>query len=105
MNLNINDTSFKTTILNSNTLILVNFWAPWCMPCSMTVPIWEEIQHEYSTFLKIVKINTDENPTTAMEYNIRSIPTLLIFKKGKLLTKVTGVVSKSTLVEILHNFL
>nr|YP_009296790.1 thioredoxin [Bangiopsis subsimplex]AOM66133.1 thioredoxin [Bangiopsis subsimplex]ARO90310.1 thioredoxin [Bangiopsis subsimplex] len=101
----VNDCSFKTEIINSDTLVLVSFWAPWCMPCKMLVPIWEDIYKEYSEIIKIIKINTDFNPTTTMEYNIKSIPTLIFFKKGKLLTRITGAIPKSTIIQIIKEFL
>nr|YP_010338437.1 thioredoxin [Rhodaphanes brevistipitata]UNJ18387.1 thioredoxin [Rhodaphanes brevistipitata] len=105
MDFNVDDYSFKKEIGNSNILTIVNFWAPWCRPCNLISPIWTEISHDYNGLLKIIRINTDKNPTTAMEYSIRSIPTILIFRKGELLTKITGAVPKSTIIQTLEQLL
>jgi len=105
MNVEVNDHSFKEEITNCATPVIVNFWAPWCEACYMITPIWEEIAVEYRNIIKIVKINTDENPTVATEYNIRTIPTAIIFSKGKLVDKIIGAVPKSTIVLKFKNLL
>ena len=77
--------------------IVVDFWAPWCGPCRMVAPIVEEISKDFEGKIKVFKLNTDENPTVASQYGIRSIPTLMIFKGGQKVDTVVGAVPKATL--------
>jgi len=93
----VTDSSFQVDVLNSDVPVLVDFWAPWCGPCRMVAPVVEEIAQQYGEQLKVVKLNTDENPLTASKYGIRSIPTLMIFKGGEKVDMVVGAVPKSTL--------
>nr|QVY58208.1 thioredoxin [Eucheuma denticulatum] len=93
----VEDSSFSKEVIHSNLPVLVDFWAPWCGPCRMVAPVVDAIAEEYQDRIKVVKINTDKNPTTATEYGIRSIPTLMIFIKGQRVDTVIGAVPKTTL--------
>jgi thioredoxin 1 len=91
------DFNFDQEVLKSETPVLVDFWAPWCGPCRAIAPIVEELASEYEGKLKVVKLNTDENQDVAIKYGIRSIPTLGIFKDGKVVDAVIGTVPKNHL--------
>ena len=99
MELEVTDINFKGEVLESNLPVLVDFWAPWCRPCFMVAPLVEEIGKEYAGKLKVCKLNVDEAPNTASNYGIMGIPTLAIFKDGRLVDRIVGVVPKSLLEE------
>ncbi|MCZ2202131.1 thioredoxin [Cylindrospermopsis raciborskii] len=103
--LEVTDTSFKQEVIDSDIPVLVDFWAPWCGPCRMVAPVVEEIAIQYAGKLKVVKINTDENPKVAGEYGIRSIPTLIVFKGGDKVGFHVGAVPKSTLSKTVEDIL
>ena len=98
----VTDNSFKVEVLESEVPVLVDFWAPWCGPCRMVAPVVDEIAQQYDGQVKVVKLNTDENPGIASQYGIRSIPTLMIFKDGQRVDMVVGAVPKSTLADTLE---
>jgi len=97
----ISDSSFEAEVLQSKGAVLVDFWAEWCGPCKMIAPILEETAIEYDGKLTIAKLNIDDNPDTAPKYGIRGIPTLLLFKDGKLVATKVGALSKTQLAEFL----
>ncbi|NJK48456.1 thioredoxin [Candidatus Gracilibacteria bacterium] len=101
----VTDASFKDDVLDSDVPVLVDFWAPWCGPCRMVAPVVDEIADQYAGQVKVVKLNTDENPNTASQYGIRSIPTLMIFKGGQRVDMVVGAVPKTTLSNTLEKYL
>lgn len=101
----VTDKTFQQEVLDNDTPVLVDFWAPWCGPCRMVAPVVEEIAVSYEGQLKVVKLNTDENPQTASNYGIRSIPTLIIFKGGQKVETVVGAVPRSTLENTLEKYL
>ncbi len=101
----VTDSTFKESVLESEVLVLVDFWAPWCGPCRMVAPVVDEIAQQYEGQIKVVKLNTDENPATASNYGIRSIPTLMIFKGGERVDMVVGAVPKTTLANTLEKYL
>lgn len=97
--------SWDKDVLQSQDVIMVDFWAVWCSPCKMISPIVEELAKDYKGKAKFFKINTDENPDLASRYKIRGIPTLMFFKKGQLVDQVVGVVPKTQLKEKLDSLL
>ena len=94
---NVTDSTFDQEVLKSDVPVLVDFWAPWCGPCKAVAPVVEDLSKEFEGRLKVVKLNTDENPKTAQAYTIRGIPSLYLFKSGQVVEQVVGAVPKSTL--------
>ncbi|MDP8233818.1 MAG: thioredoxin [Candidatus Saelkia tenebricola] len=94
MGVEVTDVNFKEEVLESKLPCLVDFWAQWCAPCHMVAPVVEEISKEYQGRLKVCKVNVDEASDTASNYEIMSIPTLAIFKNGKVVDMVVGVLPK-----------
>ncbi|MCK5708747.1 MAG: thioredoxin [Candidatus Aureabacteria bacterium] len=104
MEKNVKDVNFENEILKSELPVLVDFWAPWCAPCRMIAPTVEEIAKEYDGRLKVCKINVDEAPQTSSDYGVMSIPTLAVFKNGKVVKKEIGALSKSQLESMVSQF-
>jgi thioredoxin 1 len=101
----VKEADFKEVVLESELPVLVDFWAPWCGPCRMVAPVVEEIAQQYEGKVKVVKLNTDENPQIASQYGIRSIPTLMVFNDGQKQEMVVGAVPKTTLSNTLEKYL
>ncbi|MFG1416784.1 thioredoxin [Xanthobacter sp. V0B-10] len=95
----VTDQNFETDVLKSGAPVIVDFWAEWCGPCRMVAPILEEVSGELGEKVRIVKLNVDENPQTASKYGIMSIPTLLMFKDGKIASRQVGAAPKAKLVQ------
>ena len=93
----VTDATFEAEVLKATLPVLVDFWAPWCGPCRAVAPVVEEIANEYNGKLKVLKLNTDENPKTAQSYRISGIPSLMVFKNGQPVEQVVGAVPKTTL--------
>lgn len=98
--INVNKKNFNQEVLNSDKPVLMDFWAPWCGPCRMVVPLVEEIAKERSD-IKVVKINVDEEQELAMQFGVVSIPTLVIMKNGKIANQVTGARPKAQILAML----
>ena len=99
------DASFKEEVLDNDLPVLVDFWAEWCGPCRIVSPIVEQIAEEYQGRLKVGKLNVDENPQTAIQFGIRGIPTLLLFKGGQPVETIIGAVPKSYITDKLESHL
>lgn len=95
--INVTDSTFEETVLNSEMPVIVDYWAEWCGPCKMIAPILDEVANEYKGKLTVAKINIDENQATPQKYAVRGIPTLMIFKNGEVAGTKVGAVSKSQL--------
>lgn len=98
--ISVNKNNFNQEVLNSDKPVLMDFWAPWCGPCRMVVPLVEEIAKERSD-IKIVKINVDEEQELAMQFGVMSIPTLVVMKNGKIVNQVTGARPKAQILAML----
>ena len=101
----VGDQNFEVEVLNAKEPVLVDFWAVWCAPCRMVAPVVEAIAEEYEGKAKVLKLNVDENTLTSGKYNIRSIPTLLLFKDGVIKEEIVGNTSKATISRMIDNHL
>ncbi|OQB16556.1 MAG: Thioredoxin-1 [Candidatus Omnitrophica bacterium ADurb.Bin205] len=94
---NFTEASFKSEVLDSDLLVVVDFWAEWCGPCKMISPVIDELAKEYDGKVKIGKVDVDNNSSIASKYGVMSIPTLIFFKGGKIMSQVSGVQNKAAL--------
>jgi thioredoxin 1 len=101
----VTDSTFEQEVLQANQPVLVDFWAVWCGPCRAVAPIVEELAGDYEGKLKVMKLDVDDNPRTAVAYGVQSIPTLLVFKDGKPAERIVGAVPKKVLVDKLQSVL
>lgn len=103
MDVTFTDSDFEEKVLKSDKPVLVDFWAVWCGPCKMQGPIVEDVAKEIGDKAVVGKLNVDENPQAAQKYGVMSIPTLMVFKDGKVAKQFVGVQNKETLVEAINN--
>jgi len=101
----VNDKNFAVEVLQSDLPVLVDFWATWCGPCKSVSPIVDDLSKEYSGRVKVAKLNVDENPATPSQYGVRGIPTLILFKGGKILEQIVGAVPKTRLTAMIEKAL
>lgn len=101
----VKDTDFEQKVVKSATPVLVDFWAPWCVPCKMVAPIVDKLSGKYDGRLKFYKINVDENPKTTAKYRVMSIPALIVFKNGRAVDTIVGAVPERTLISRIDGIL
>ena len=101
----VSDSSFEQDVLKSNVPVLLDFWAEWCGPCKMIAPILDQIAAEYAGRVVVAKMNVDENPKTPMKFNVRGIPTLILFKNGQAEGQKIGAVRRGDVAAFLDNSL
>ncbi len=105
LEINVNDQNFEQEVIKADSAVLVDFWAEWCGPCRMIAPIVGEISKEYQGKLKVCKLNVEEGPETSSKYGVMNIPTIMIFKNGKVVDKAIGVVPKGDLISKINKYL
>jgi len=101
--LEVNEKSFESEVMNSETPVLVDFWASWCMPCRMLAPVVDQIAAEFAGKVKVVKVDVDSNQALAVKFGVRGIPTLLVLKNGQALDRMVGVQPKATIASKLNS--
>ena len=101
----LNDDNFESEVLNSEIPVLVDFWAEWCGPCRALAPVIEEIAEDYDGKLKVGKLNVDENPGAPSAYDVRSIPTLIVFKDGVVLDRIVGALPQNHIADLVDSAL
>ena len=99
------DQNFENDVLQADVPVLIDFWATWCGPCKAIAPVIEEIAAEYENKVKVGKVDVDQNQNTAMQFGVRSIPTLLLIKNGKVANQIVGAVPKENITKVLDEVL
>jgi thioredoxin 1 len=99
----VTDTSFENDVTNSKIPVVLDFWAAWCGPCQMIAPMLDDISNDYAGRIKICKMDVDDNPSTPNKFNVRGIPTLIIFKDGNVEATKVGALSKVQLIEFIES--
>ncbi len=102
--IHVTDDAFEATVLESDTPVLVDFWAPWCGPCLMVAPILDKLAEEYDERLVVAKVNTDDNPSWAMQYGVQGIPTMLLIADGKVVHRQVGALPEPYLRDMVDEF-
>jgi thioredoxin 1 len=100
----VSDSSFENEVLGSRKPVLVDFWAQWCTPCRMLAPTVEAVAQQYNQTATVVKLNVDDNPSTAQRYGIKGIPTLILFREGKEVERVVGATSKESITRMIEKY-
>ena len=100
----VSDSSFEKDVLGSGKPVLVDFWAQWCTPCRMLAPTVEAVAQQFSETANVVKLNVDDNPSTAQRYGIKGIPTLILFREGKEVERVVGATSKESITRMIDKY-
>jgi thioredoxin 1 len=100
--LNVNDSNFDSEVLQSDLPILIDFWAPWCGPCKVVAPFMDDLAKDYAGRIRIVKFNVDEGKEFPSKFNVKGIPTLMVFRDGKPVIQLTGAVPKSAIQDMLN---
>lgn len=100
----VSDSSFETDVLAAGKPVLVDFWAEWCAPCRMLAPTVAAVAEHYVDTAKVVKLNVDDNPSTAQRYGIKGIPTLILFRDGKEVERVVGATSKESIMKMIEKY-
>ena len=100
----VSDSSFENDVLKSDKPVLVDFWAEWCAPCRMLAPTVTAVAEQYTASAAVVKLNVDDNPSTAQRYGIKGIPTLILFRDGKEVERVVGATSKESISRMIEKY-
>lgn len=101
----VDESNFEKEVLKSDKPVIVDFWAPWCMPCNILAPVFEKVSEEYNGKIKFAKLNTDKSPNIAMKYGVFSIPTMLFFHNGVVIDALIGAVPENILRKKIEDFL